>query len=186
MDQIFESHFGGSQSNNGGETDAYCTKCRTDTQHIILESYGNEIRRVQCAVCGDAHAFKPPRGSEDDSPEPVAKRQVRKLPWRDGIRSYDGTQAVRYSPHVDLHMHQVVVHPTFGLGFVSELVGEQKVELTFRDDVTRVLVYGRGATDEQRKGESVPIEEVQQLIRLEMGPSPEEIAAERERKRQQE
>ena len=45
MDQIFESHFGGSSNNsNGGETDGYCPKCRADTSHIILESYGDEVR----------------------------------------------------------------------------------------------------------------------------------------------
>ena len=66
MDQIFESHFGGNQSSNGGEIEAYCPKCRTDTTHVILESYGDEVRRVQCSVCSDTHAFKSPRGRDDE------------------------------------------------------------------------------------------------------------------------
>ena len=73
MDQIFESHFGGNQSSNGGETEGYCPKCRADTTHVILESYGDEVRRVQCGVCGDIHSFKPPRGRDEESPEPLRR-----------------------------------------------------------------------------------------------------------------
>ena len=72
MDQIFESHFGGGGSgNNGTEIDAYCSKCRADTRHVILESYGNDIRRVQCGVCNDIHAYKKPRGPEPEPAEPA-------------------------------------------------------------------------------------------------------------------
>ena len=105
MDQIFESHFGGNQSNNGGETEGYCPKCRADTQHIILESYGDEIRRAQCAVCGDSHAYKLPRGGSDDGPEPaVAQRHraTKKLGWLEGMNTYDLDDAVRYTPKVRL------------------------------------------------------------------------------------
>src|SRR5688500_1038399 len=185
MDQIFESHFGGNQgSSNGGETVAYCPKCRADTQHIILESYGDEVRRVQCAVCGDAHAYKPPRGGDDDNPEPLVakKRGQRKLEWLEGVNSIDHSTAVRYSPKAELSPQQIVVHPHFGVGFVSEIVGEQKVEVMFRNNLTRVLVHGRGETEDEKRGDRVGEEEVRQLLGLEMGPSPEEIAAERERK----
>ena len=55
--EYLESHFGGNQSSGGGETSAYCPKCRADTQHIVIERYGDTVRRVQCAVCGDTHAL---------------------------------------------------------------------------------------------------------------------------------
>src|SRR5688572_28992108 len=186
MDQIFESHFGGNQSSsNGGETDAYCPKCRADTQHIILESYADEIRRVQCAVCGDTHAYKPPRGGEDDNPEPLAatkRKGAKKLEWLEGMNTYDLGTAIRYTPKAELSIHQVVVHPTFGVGFVSDIAGEQKVEVMFRNNLPRVLVHGRGESEDDRAGERVGEEEVRQLLGLELGPSPEEIAAERERR----
>ena len=96
MDQIFESHFGGNQSSsNGGEVEGYCPKCRADTQHIILESYGDEIRLVQCAVCGDTHAFKPPRGGDDDNPETVAaakRRGLKKPDWLDAMNLFEHTK----------------------------------------------------------------------------------------------
>src|SRR5688572_30558344 len=185
MDQIFESHFGGNQSSNGGETEGYCPKCRADTTHVILESYGDEVRRVQCGVCGDIHSFKPPRGRDEESPEPLSvsrRKSMKKLSWLDGVNQYDVEDAVRYSPKTQLQLHQIVVHPTFGVGFVSELMGDNKAELTFRNDLQRTLVHGRGETDDERRGERVPPEEVKNLLGLELGPSPEEIAAEREKR----
>lgn len=186
INDILESHFGGkSGSSNGGETVAYCTKCRADTQHIILESYGEEIRRVQCSVCGDMHAFKPPRGGDDDNPEPLVatkKRGQRKVKWLEGISNADRGNAARYSPKTEFAVGQLVVHPHFGVGFVSDLTGDRKVEVMFRNDLARVLVHGRGENEEELRGDRVPEEEVGQLLGIEMGPSPEEIAEERERK----
>ena len=180
MDQIFESHFGGnSGSSNGGETVGYCPKCRTDTQHIILESYGEEIRRVQCAVCGDTHAFKPPRGGDDDNPEPiVAKKRgaQRKMKWLEGVNSADRGNAARYAPKTLFAVGQLIVHPHFGVGFVADLTGDRKVEVMFRNDLARVLVHGRGQNDEELRGDRVPEEEVQQLLGIEMGPSPEAVS----------
>ena len=75
-----------------------------------------------------------------------------------------------------------MVHSSFGVGFVSDIAGEQKVEVTFRGDVTRVLIHGRGESDDEQRGERVPANDVRQLLGLELGPTPEEIAAERERR----
>jgi hypothetical protein len=185
MDQIFESHFGGNQSSNGGETEGYCPKCRADTTHVILESYGDEVRRVQCGVCGDIHSFKPPRGRDEESPEPLSvsrRKSMKKLSWHDGVHQYDVEDAVRYSPKTLFQIHQIVVHPTFGVGFVSEVMGDNKVELTFRNDLQRLFLHGRGESEDERRGERVPPEEVKNLLGLELGPGPEEIAAEREKR----
>jgi hypothetical protein len=189
MDQIFESSFGGGpNSSNGGEIDGYCPNCRADTSHVILESYGDEPRRVQCAVCGNVHSYKKPRGAEDEGePVTVARRKaLKKLDWRAGITSYDRTRALRYSPRTRFDLHAFVVHPTFGVGFVSEVMGDNKVEVIFRDDSARVLVHGRGENDEELRGERVESSELEGLLNLELGPSPEEIAAERERRLEEE
>ena len=55
----------------GSEIEAYCTKCKADTTHVIISKYEDEIRRVQCNPCGDLHSFRRPRGeAEEDPPEP--------------------------------------------------------------------------------------------------------------------
>ena len=151
MDQIFESHFGGNQSSNGGETEGYCPKCRADTTHVILESYGDEVRRVQCGVCGDIHSFKPPRGRDEESPEPLSvsrRKSMKKLSWHDGVHQYDVEDAVRYSPKTLFQIHQIVVHPTFGVGTVFESEGrgeQQKVSILFENKLLKkfVVKYAR-------------------------------------------
>ena len=69
MDSIFEED----ADEVGGEIEAYCPspRCKADTTHTIISMYEDEVRRVQCVVCGEVHAFRKPRG---DAPEEVIRR----------------------------------------------------------------------------------------------------------------
>ena len=51
----------------GGEIEAYCPspRCKADTTHTIISMYEDEVRRVQCVVCGEVHAYRKPRGDGD-------------------------------------------------------------------------------------------------------------------------
>src|SRR5437870_13802995 len=52
----------------GGEIEAYCPspRCKADTTHTIISMYEDEVRRVQCVVCGEVHAYRKPRGDGVD------------------------------------------------------------------------------------------------------------------------
>ena len=54
MDSIFDEDV----DEVGGEIEAYCPspRCKADTTHTIISMYEDEVRRVQCVVCGDVHA----------------------------------------------------------------------------------------------------------------------------------
>jgi len=54
MDSIFEEE----ADEVGGEIEAYCPspRCKADTTHTIISMYEDEVRRVQCVVCGEVHA----------------------------------------------------------------------------------------------------------------------------------
>ena len=60
MDSIFEED----ADEVGGEIEAYCPspRCKADTTHTIISMYEDEVRRVQCVVCGEVHAYRKPRG----------------------------------------------------------------------------------------------------------------------------
>ena len=60
MDSIFEED----ADAVGGEIEAYCPspRCKADTTHTIISMYEDEVRRVQCVVCGEVHAYRKPRG----------------------------------------------------------------------------------------------------------------------------
>lgn len=130
--------------------------------------WGRPLTDLGTNVAALARTSKRPGGGQHPNAE-----KLEKLDWLAGIQSYDRSSAVRYSPKTELALHQIVVHPSFGVGFVSEVLGDnkveltfRKVELTFRNNVTRVVVHGRGASDEDLRGDSVDEEELKNLLKL--------------------
>src|SRR5215207_9039421 len=86
MDSIFDED----TDEVGGEIEAYCPspRCKADTTHTIISMYEDEVRRVQCVVCGDVHAYRKPRGDsveETTTPEQPRKRVPAKLAWEDAM-----------------------------------------------------------------------------------------------------
>jgi hypothetical protein len=130
----------------GSDVEAYCPKCKADTTHVVISKYEDEIRRVQCNPCGDVHSFRKPRGeTEDDVPEPVAARKralLKKPGWDDFFARKNPNDAKPYEFREHYRENVMVNHPKFGVGFVSEVVSDSKVEITFRD-ARRILVHNR-------------------------------------------
>ena len=142
MDFMFEDEV----DEVGSDVEAYCPKCKGDTTHVVISKYEDEIRRVQCNPCGDVHSFRKPRGDvEDDVPEPIAakKRAMMKKPTFDEFfAKHSDKNAKPYEFREHYHENVIVTHPKFGRGFVSEIVSDSKVEVTFKD-AKRVLVHNR-------------------------------------------
>jgi Zn ribbon nucleic-acid-binding protein len=130
----------------GSDVEAYCPKCKADTTHVVISKYEDEIRRVQCNPCGDVHSFRKPRGeAEEDMPEPVAARKralLKKLTWEEFFAKHGERNAKPYEFRETYRENAIVFHPKFGKGFVSEVVSESKVEITF-PDARRILVHNR-------------------------------------------
>jgi hypothetical protein len=142
MDFMFEDEV----DEVGSDVEAFCPKCKADTTHVVISKYEDEIRRVQCNPCGDVHSFRKPRGeAEDDVPEPVAARKramMKKLTWEEFFAKHGEKDAKPYEFRESYRENQIVFHPKFGKGFVSETVSESKVEITFAD-ARRILVHNR-------------------------------------------
>jgi len=130
----------------GSDVEAYCPKCKADTTHVVISKYEDEIRRVQCNPCGDVHSFRKPRGeAEEDMPEPVAARKralLKKLTWEEFFAKHGERNAKPYEFRDTYRENAIVFHPKFGKGYVSEIVSESKVEITF-SDARRILVHNR-------------------------------------------
>ena len=97
-------------------------------------------------LCGDVHSFRKPRGDvEDDVPEPIAakKRAMMKKPTFDEFfAKHSDKNAKPYEFREHYHENVIVTHPKFGKGFISEILSDSKVEVTFKD-ARRVLVHNR-------------------------------------------
>ena len=130
----------------GSDVEAYCPKCKADTTHVVISKYEDEIRRVQCNPCGDVHSFRKPRGeAEEDIPEPVAARKralLKKLSWEEFFAKHGDKNMKPYEFREAYRENAVVFHPKFGKGYISEVVSESKVEITF-SDARRILVHNR-------------------------------------------
>ena len=128
----------------GSDVEAYCPKCKADTTHVVISKYEDEIRRVQCNPCGDVHSFRKPRGeAEEDMPEPVAARKralLKKLTWEEFFAKHGERNAKPYEFRDSYRENAIVFHPRFGKGYVSEVVSESKIEITF-SDARRILVH---------------------------------------------
>ena len=85
MDSIFEED----ADEVGGEIEAYCPspRCKADTTHTIISMYEDEVRRVQCVVCGEVHAFRKPRGdgTEEGGAEGGKKATAKRATWDDAM-----------------------------------------------------------------------------------------------------
>jgi hypothetical protein len=130
----------------GSDVEAYCPKCKGDTTHVVISKYEDEIRRVQCNPCGDVHSYRKPRGEvEDDVPEPIAAKKramIKKHSWEEFFAKHSDKNAKPYEFRERYNENVIVTHPKFGKGFVSEVVSDSKVEITFKDS-RRVLVHNR-------------------------------------------
>jgi len=142
MDFMFEDEV----DEVGSDVEAYCPKCKADTTHVVISKYEDEIRRVQCNPCGDVHSFRKPRGEvEDDVPEPIAAKKralLKKMTWDEFFAKHSEKAGKPYEFREAYHENAIVTHPKFGRGFVSEVMSDSKVEITFKD-ARRVLVHNR-------------------------------------------
>ena len=142
MDFMFEDEV----DEVGSDVEAYCPKCKADTTHVVISKYEDEIRRVQCNPCGDVHSFRKPRGEvEDDVPEPIAAKKramLKKANWEEFFAKHGEKQGKPYEFRERYTENVIVTHPKFGRGFVSEVMSDSKVEITFKD-ARRVLVHNR-------------------------------------------
>jgi hypothetical protein len=151
MDSIFDEDV----DEVGGEIEAYCpsSRCKADTTHTIISMYEDEVRRVQCVVCGDVHAYRKPRGDayEDVAEPPLRKRLSHKPSWEEAMARVTESELAKARPYSIRDTYEemdVVSHPTFDVGFVTELLPDNKVEVTFKDE-RRILVHNRGDLSER-------------------------------------
>src|SRR5689334_10644557 len=127
----------------GAEVEAHCPKCKADTQHVVVSKYEDEIRRVQCNPCGDVHPYRKPRGEEgDEEPAPAVKKKAQKAKptWEQVMAKSAKKQPKAYQLGEFFKDGELISHPKFGTGFVSENIGDDKIEVTFKDE-KRVLVH---------------------------------------------
>ncbi len=153
----------------GGEVDGWCTRCKMVLAHTIVALVGPRIAKARCNTCMGEHAWRsgPPgegepvrRRSGDEEPAP--KRTVT-IPYEEKIAGRDQSQAKPYTVHSVFAVDDLIRHPNFGLGIVTQVKGPQKIEVMFSQDV-KVLMHDKDSARPlahalPRPAEPVPADE---------------------------
>ena len=123
--------------------DALCTRCELVLAHTVIAVVEGRPVKVECNTCHGVHAYRGPAGKPGGrvarAERPARERKV-EISFEALLASRKGAP-VPYSPKRTFAVDEVVDHPTFGRGFVTEVRGD-KVAITFRSDV-KTLVHGR-------------------------------------------
>lgn len=134
----------------GRDVDAYCSSCKMVLAHTVTAKVGDTIKRVLCNTCKKEHAFHGDGSTTKRSATGGRTSKGSARPKTRALTTHFDTllagrsveDAVRYTPKVQLTVSDLVQHPRFGLGVVSEIKAGGKAEVVFPEQV-KVLIFGR-------------------------------------------
>lgn len=118
----------------GDPIEARCTKCRKNTNHIVVAMANDVPAKVQCNTCSGQHKYRPPTAAK----KPAVRRTVdpkvaEQKEWAELRPNMNSSQAADYSMTATFKVGSLINHPVFGLGLVQEQSGARKIQVLFED-----------------------------------------------------
>jgi len=118
----------------GDPIEARCTKCRKNTNHIVVAMAEEVPAKVQCNTCSGQHKYRPPTAPKKAAVRRTVDPKVaEQKEWLSLRPSMDSNQAIDYSMTTAFKAGALMNHPTFGIGLVQDLVGPRKIKVLFED-----------------------------------------------------
>ena len=117
----------------GGDIQAYCGKCKSVLKHVIVAMKGTRAAKTECQTCNSTHAYR------KNPPDTKAKK---KSQYEDAMEGRDVTKPIPYRFNRKFSEQDVIKHKTFGIGLVTRVVTEKKMEVLFEES-SKLLVYGQ-------------------------------------------
>lgn len=142
--------------------EGYCSVCRIDRMHRVLDELNDRPLMVKCESCGSEGAPMSPRSKvkaallkaverkREDRDRSALLDRLAKLRskgkltadvWRELTEGRDTRKVTRYRKSAALEELQLVQHRNFGLGIVVERVEGRKAYVLF-EDRERLMVCG--------------------------------------------
>ncbi len=140
--------------NAGDEIDSYCTTCKIVLAHQVYALVDGVVDKVICKTCGKKHKYRPnpPKSRTKAAGKKAAgekKRTTRtrrtkdpSVLWEETFAGKDLSQSKPYSISGVFQEKDIIDHKTFGPGFVTQILGEGKMEVIFKGG-TKILVCER-------------------------------------------
>jgi hypothetical protein len=142
----------------GQDIDSFCRKCDLLLAHVIIAMNGSAVAKVECKTCRSIHAHKAEKkaaastktaraGSEKSRSSKSSSSRTKKalsagMDYADMMRGQDLSRALRYKPQSLFEEGHILDHPTFGLGVVTKLLDDGKIDVLFPIG-SKVLIHNR-------------------------------------------
>lgn len=118
----------------GDPIEARCTKCRKNTNHIVVAMTAEGPAKVQCNTCSGQHKYRPTTVPKKPGVRrTIDPRIAEKKEWEELVPSMNGKNMTEYSMTTAFKVGSVMKHPVFGLGLVQGLVGPRKINVLFEE-----------------------------------------------------
>mgnify|MGYP001048103249 FL=1 len=118
----------------GDPIEARCTKCRKNTNHIVIAMVEEAPAKVQCNTCSREHKFRPPTVPKKPTAlRTVQPKEAERNEWELLRPGMNTAKATDYSMTDAYKVKALINHPVFGIGLVQRLAGSQKIEVLFQD-----------------------------------------------------
>jgi len=118
----------------GESIEGRCTKCRKNTDHVIVTLDEGAPTQVQCTACQRQHQYRPPTKTKKTARRSaVDPREAERREWQSLRADMDDTRAAAYSMAAAYKVRSLIDHPVFGLGLVQRVIGSRKMEVLFED-----------------------------------------------------
>ena len=135
----------------GNEINSRCLKCKDVTNHTIVAMADGKIAKVVCNVCGGRHNYRP----ESPANAAAAKRKTTRAAsmakaksakieaqYEELLAERNPSKALSYAMTDIYKENDLLDHPLFGLGVITEKVLPNKIEVLFREG-SKLLICGR-------------------------------------------
>ena len=135
----------------GSEINSRCLKCKDVTNHTVFAMVDGKIAKVECNVCGGRHNYRPEKPASEAASKRKATRAASiaeaKLAKNEAlfdemVAGRSQSQAIPYGMNDIFKENDLLNHPIFGLGIVTETVMPNKIEVMFRQQ-SKLLICGR-------------------------------------------
>lgn len=133
----------------GSEVDSWCTRCKLMLAHTVVAMVDGTIEKVECKTCSGKHKYRPnipkSRQKKASTTKKKVTRRRKKDPaviWEEALEGKDMSQSQTYAMDAEFAAEQVLDHPTFGIGLITEVRAEGKMEVLFKDG-PKLLVCNR-------------------------------------------
>jgi hypothetical protein len=119
----------------GDPIQARCTKCRKNSDHIVVIMAEDGPDKVKCSACDREHKYRPPTSPKKTAAKKRAinNKEAERKEWESLRPIMNRKEAKAYSMTGAYKVKGVIDHPVFGLGFVQRVAGPRKIEVLFED-----------------------------------------------------